>query len=124
MDITPVIPEGRQIIKAYGAGGFTVNDQHFTSSVLVFPHQTQEWLVTSVEKLTEVSFDAVLKRKDDIEILLLGTGAKLQQPNPTIRAKLRMHGISLDIMDTGAACRTYNILLAEGRRLAAALIKL
>jgi uncharacterized protein len=94
----------------------------FTGSVLILPDSTLEWDVGAMAALTETSFDAVVRR-GDVEILILGTGARMAPVPSAIRLALKRAGIAVEPMDTGAACRTYNVLVAEDRRVAAALLK-
>ncbi|MCD6035931.1 MAG: hypothetical protein K0R63_1672 [Rickettsiales bacterium] len=122
MDVTPVIPKGKQIITGYGAGNIIVNGMRYTGSLLVFPEEVVEWNVETSTLLTEQLLLPIISRAASIEILLLGTGAQIAPFPPALRAFLKQSGISVDIMDTGAACRTYNVLLSEERRVAAALI--
>ncbi|MDF1721869.1 MAG: MTH938/NDUFAF3 family protein [Minwuia sp.] len=122
MDITPAIPAGRQVVEAYGGAGFRITRQRHDGSVLVFPVETLAWPVGSISDLTSVHLQPILDRAADIEVLLLGCGASIAFLKPDLRALLKEQGIVVDLMDTGAACRTYNVLLAEDRRVAAALI--
>jgi uncharacterized protein len=122
MDVTPLIPAGRQIIESYGAGGFRVSGAVYPSSILVFADRTVEWPVASLAEAVFARFCAVVER-GDIEILLLGCGRRMAVVPFELRRALRQAGIVMDAMDTGAACRTYNVLLAEERRVAAALIR-
>jgi len=86
------------------------------------PDRTIDWPVASMAELGTASFAAIIER-GDIEILLLGTGARMAPVPAEIRLALRHAGIVVEPMDTGAACRTYNVLIAEDRRAAAALLK-
>ena len=122
MDITPLIPAGRQILQGYGDGGFRLNGVRHEGSVLVFPAQTIAWLPVTVEAITAESLAAVATAEPRVEILLIGTGGRMQLIPNAVRQHFRSLGIAVDAMDTGAACRTYNVLLAEDRRVAAALI--
>ena len=122
MDITPQIPVGRTIIQGYGAGGFTIDGKRVTGSMLVFPDRLVAWPVAAFDQVTPESLSAVTAAVPAVEILLIGSGARLELAPAALRAGLRDAGIALDVMDTGAACRTYNVLLAEERRVAAALI--
>ncbi|MEO9899503.1 Mth938-like domain-containing protein [Nisaea sp.] len=122
MDVTPLIPEGLQLIEAYGDGAFRITGVRYEGAVFVFPDETQFWQQASVEGLTAAAFAPVTDRETVPEILLLGTGPRTEFILPSIRAEVREKGPVVDIMDTGAACRTYNVLLAEGRRVAAALL--
>lgn len=123
MDITPVIPAGRQVIEGYSASGFRVSGALHVGSVLVFADRTEIWPVGSLSEATIERFAPVIAR-GDVEILLLGCGQRMGVVPLTLRQGLRAKGIVVDAMDTGAACRTYNVLLAEERHVAAALIKL
>ncbi|MDO8606112.1 MAG: Mth938-like domain-containing protein [Phaeospirillum sp.] len=120
MDVTPLIPVGRQIIKGYGDLGFTIAGVRWEGSVLVFSDRTVPWSPISLAEVTEEALDAVLKARP--ELLLLGCGPIMTPVPASIRIALRSGGIKLEVMDTGAACRTYNVLLAEERSVAAALI--
>lgn len=113
---------GRQIVEGYGAGGFRISGAAYAGSVLVLPDRTVDWPVATMAELGEASFAAVVGR-GDIEILLLGTGARTAPVPAEIRLALKRAGIVVEPMDTGAACRTYNVLVAEDRRVAAALLK-
>ena len=121
MDVTPLIPADRQVIDSYGARGFHVSGAAYDGAILVFPDTTLIWPVVGLAEVTAESLGPVVAH-GDIEILLLGCGRRMQPVPPRLRQQLRASGIVVDAMDTGAACRTYNILLAEGRRVAAALL--
>ena len=122
MELTPVLPSGRQVIEGYGASGFRVAGTHYAGSILVFPDATFEWPVSRFEDVTLDALQPVIER-GGTEILLLGCGARMQRMPAALRQALKGAGISLEPMDTGAACRTYNVLLAEDRRVAAALLR-
>jgi uncharacterized protein len=124
MDVTPLIPQGRQIIDGYGGGGFRVSGQRIEGSIIVFPDQVSPWSVAEVAALSAGSLDAVSAagRAGTVELLLVGTGARMTRIDGALRQALRADGVVVEAMDTGAACRTYNVLMAEGRRVAAALI--
>ncbi len=125
MDITPIIPADRQVIDGYRAGQFRVAGTLHHGSVLVFPERTLAWAVTALDQVTAHSLEAVRAAEPPIELLLLGCGLAGAVLLPAeLRRSLREAGIRIETMDTGAACRTYNILLAEARRVAAALIAL
>jgi uncharacterized protein len=120
-DMRPVLPGNRQVIEAYGGSGFRVSGVQHPGSVFVFPTECRDWDVVRAEDLTIDHF-APLRDHRDIEILLLGCGRRMVQVPSALRRELRAMGVVLDAMDTGAACRTYNVLIAEERRVAAALI--
>jgi uncharacterized protein len=113
---------GRAPIDAYGNGGFRFADMSHRGSILALPGGIEAWPVTAVDMLTPDSLSPVLRERSDIEILLFGTGTVFQ-PLPDDAAQvLEESGLAPDLMNTGAAVRTYNVLLAEGRAVAAALI--
>lgn len=119
-DVTPLIPAGRQVVDSYGRNGFHVSGLAYEGAIVVTPDATVAWRVTSLAEITIDSLGVLFDR--GIEILLLGCGARMAPIPAELRAALRSKGIVVDAMDTGAACRTYNILLAEERRVAAALL--
>jgi uncharacterized protein len=121
MDVTPLIPADRQVIDSYGARGFHVSGVGYAGAILVFPEGTEPWPVGGIAEVTAASLAPVIAR-GSVQILLLGCGRRMQPVAPALRQALRQAGIVVDAMDTGAACRTYNVLLAEDRRVAAALL--
>ena len=120
VDITPLLPKGRKNITGYGGGGFKINQEFVSGSLLVFPDEVLSWDAQEGTPLTAEHFTAVLGKQ--IELLLIGSGNGTQPLDPQVRAALKAAGIASDVMDTGAACRTYNVLLSEERRVAAAVI--
>ena len=124
MEITPAIPGDRQVIAGYGAGMFRISGVVHNSSIIVFTDRTIAWPVQSLDGLTIDSLAPVRDADPAVEVLLLGVGGQNALVPSALRQALRDAGIVLDSMDTGAACRTYNVLMAEDRRVAAALIAL
>jgi uncharacterized protein len=124
MDLTPLVPQGRQIIESYGDGRFRVTGAVHQGSVLVYPDKTVAWDVAESAALTEESLAGIAAAGDagTIDLLLIGCGPRMAQIPGKLRAALRSHGVVIEPMDTGAAARTYNVLAAEGRKVAAALI--
>jgi len=122
MDVTPLVPRGRQIVESYGNGGFKVSDAAFRGSILVLPERTEVWAVTSIDDLNIDGLEVVLAAEPSIEVLFIGCGTTMAFIDPELRAAASLRGVALEPMDTGAACRTYNVLVAEDRRVAAALI--
>ena len=120
VDITPLVGAGQQIIQSYGANGFRVSGVAYDGPVLVRPARTLPWAVADIGMLTAQDFGQ-LQEDEAADILLLGTGMRMALPPAEVRDALRRVSITLEPMDTGAACRTYNVLMAEGRRVAAAL---
>lgn len=124
MDLTPLIPAGRQIVDSYGGGRFRVSGVAYEGSVLVFPGRTLSWPVATMAQLDEASLAPILAegQAGNVDLLLLGCGARMAMIPADLRQHLRAAGVVVETMDTGAACRTYNVLMADGRRVAAALI--
>jgi uncharacterized protein len=124
MDLTPLIPAGRQIVESYGHGRFRVTGAVHSGSVIVFPDRTLAWPVTEAAGAAPENLEAVCEagRAGMVELLLLGCGAKMTLVPSSLRTVLRAAGVVIEPMDTGAACRTYNVLMADGRLVAAALI--
>lgn len=120
MDITPIIPGDRMIIDAYGPGRFRISGQAYEQAVLVFPDEVRIWAVSALDQIDAESLALAVEKQ--VEVLLVGTGPKMQLLPAAVKQALRTQGVGVDVMDTGAACRTYNILMAEGRRVAAALL--
>jgi uncharacterized protein len=121
MDLTPLAAAGRQVIERYGASGFRVSGVIYHRSVLVFPDRTVPWDAASTSDVTLDTLAPVIGH-GGVEILLLGLGRSACPVPAALRTALRTVRIALEPMDTGAACRTYNFLVAEDRRVAAALI--
>ena len=97
-----------------------VNGERHESSLIVMPEQLLPWTVASFDALTAADFQVFLELH--LEILLLGTGARQRFPHPRLTQSLARERIGIEAMDLQAACRTYNILMAEERRVAAALL--
>ena len=113
--------EGNNLITGHGAGWVQVGAARFERSLIVLPQQlVPDWPVARFDELTTEHFATIAALKP--EIVLLGTGATHRFAHPRLWQALAEIGLGLECMDTGAACRTYNILMAEGRNVAAALI--
>jgi uncharacterized protein len=113
--------EGRNMFTGYGPGWVEVNrTRHSASLVVAAERLVTDWPLATVEALAADHLAAIMEMKP--EIVLLGTGAAFVFPEPARLAPLRNAGIGVEVMDTPAACRTYNILLGEGRNVVAALI--
>ncbi len=113
---------GRAPIEAYGNGGFRFADMSHRGSILCVPSGIHGWEMTQGAGLTIESLKLVFDEAEAIEFLLVGTGLSLQPLPKALREALRQSNISADPMSTGAAIRTYNIMLAESRPVACALI--
>ena len=120
MDITPILAEDAQRITAYGSGLIRVNEQDYTMPVLVQMTRAEIWQHAGLD---EPALLALTEMLEPVEILLIGTGAQGVFLPPALRRILKERsGAGVEVMDSGAACRTYNVLLAEGRQVAAALL--
>lgn len=113
---------GRAPIDAYGGGGFRFAEMSHRGSLLCLPSGIHGWQVDDFASVTFDSLSAVVAEAERIEVLLLGTGPDMQLAPAELRSALREHGIVTEAMSTGSAVRTYNVLLAEDRAVAAALI--
>ena len=113
---------GRAPIDAYGNGGFRFADMSHRGSILCLPSGVYGWEPSDPKSLNAADFGRVLAEAGTVRILLVGTGTELRPIPSALRAALREAGIVADPMATGAAARTYNVLLAEDRPVAAALI--
>ena len=105
----------------YGAGYVLVNAERYETNLVVMPdYLADDWPVQGFEQLAREHFEFIAQLAPDL--VLLGTGATLRFPHPRLSQPLSAARIGLEVMGTQAACRTYNILLGEGRKVAAALL--
>jgi len=111
---------GNQLITGYEDDWIEVNGIRFDGNITVTPERTAPWNIAGFEQLDTAAFDALLALKP--EVILLGTGKTHRFIHPKFIKNLTEAGIGVECMTTAAACRTYNILMAEGRSVAAALI--
>ena len=109
---------------SYGSGRFKVSQIEYQGSIIVLPGRTISWSVDGLDDINLETLEPVLAEAPRIEILLIGCGAMMQLVPRALRDAWRQKGLAVEAMDTGAACRTYNILAAEGRRVAAGLVAL
>jgi uncharacterized protein len=109
------------LVRSYSSGELRVGEQVFHRSCILTPDQVvPDWRPTKVEDLEERDLDALLATKP--ELVLLGTGDRQRFPAVQIRGAFVRAGIGLEVMDMGAACRTFNVLVQEERRVCAALL--
>jgi uncharacterized protein len=125
MDITPLIGAGQQVIQSYSGGRFKISGRHYDSAVIVLASEVITWKLpdgADFKSLTVEDFQPLIAIASELDVVLWGCGDTIDiLPLATKRA-LKAAGLNVDVMDTGAACRTYNVLMAEGRRIAAALM--
>ncbi|WP_339048427.1 Mth938-like domain-containing protein [Candidatus Mesenet endosymbiont of Phosphuga atrata] len=118
MDITPIISDNKKIIDGYKEGCFIINNEEYKGSVIVFPER-----VVPFPELDINNMDHLLRFLNvETEVILVGTGAKHISPHLSVRDHIRKQSLSFEFMSTGAACRTYNVLLSEGRYVIAILM--
>ncbi|MGE5160400.1 MAG: Mth938-like domain-containing protein [Betaproteobacteria bacterium] len=113
-------PTALNTVTAYGPGFIEINKVRHAAPVLLAPDRVEPWEIGSFEALREADFERL--RALGPEVALLGTGARQRFPHPRLSRALTEARIGLEVMTTAAACRTYNILMAEGRKVAAALL--
>lgn len=109
-------------LQSFGNGGFRFGDMSHRGSLLGLPSGMHAWPVTSPADFSEASFSRVLAEAALIDLLLIGTGASIQPLPEALRWRLREAGIGVEVMSTASAARTWNVLVAENRRVAAALV--
>lgn len=111
---------GQNVIRAYEPGRVTVNQQVYTRSLIITPERVDDWPPETFAALASAHFEALAAL--EAEVVIIGTGARQRFPDAELLAPLVRAGIGYEVMDTGAACRTYNILMSDGRRVVAALL--
>ncbi len=121
-DITPLIPKNKKQIETYGAGGFQISGEKFPTSIFLTTDNVTELNIPAIENFTEEVFSKIESEIASTEILLVGFGTKSEFLNSSVEKIIRAKKISIEYMNTGAACRTYNVLLSEGRNVSAILI--
>ena len=121
MKLHALSPSSLNAFTAYGDGYVEVNGVRYARSIVVEPDRpVGDWPVARFEDLTAASLVPVAERGP--ELVVFGSGATLRFPHPALLAPLSARGIGVETMDLHAACRTYNILMAEGRKVAAVLL--
>lgn len=124
MDVTPLIKKGQQIIQSYAHGAFKVTGVVYPGAIIITSSATVAWDVADPvpEALKSSDFEQFTAYTGQIDILIIGTGARPVFLPPDLVRPVKLLKINMETMDTGAACRTYNVLMTEGRRVAAALL--
>ncbi len=115
-------PSQVQLIRSYGPGRFLISEREWRSPVLIARTLAVAWDVARAEDLSLVNLAPLRAAEPPVELLIVGCGPRAVFLPPPLRAELKSVGWALEIVDTGSACRIYNVLLAEERRVAAALI--
>lgn len=123
MDVTPLVRADQQIIQSYADGQFRVSGEVYKGAIIVSPDRTLNWAFQGdVQDISAEDFEPLFDKASDIDVVLLGCGAEIQFLSVELKNTLKNKGLSVDVMNTGAACRTYNVLMAEGRRVTAVLL--
>lgn len=122
MDITPLVPKHLQVIEKYGDKKFTITKQEYEGSVFVFAENVISWQVTKSEEISLATLEPLLQYADDLEVVLIGGGDHHYRLPNELLTTFKEKNILIETMNTGAACRTFNVLLSEGRKVAAALV--
>lgn len=122
MDITPVVLSDKKIINKYGNKSFTINQEKFSSNIILTPNKVFSWNITSIYELQYEHFRIIFLEQGIPELIILGTGQKHIFLPKDLLKNLESIGRPVEIMSTKAACHTYNILVTEGREIIAGLI--
>lgn len=121
MKLHPANFAHQNIFTGYGEGYVLINQIRYEANLIVLPdHLIEDWPIGSIQELELQHFENLFLHSP--EIILLGTGAEHKFPNHTLLSQLAKMRVGIEIMDTKACCRTYNILVEEGRRVAAAVL--
>ncbi len=123
MQVSEINYEGPPPIDSYGGGGFRLNGEFHEGALIISPSMVVRWEI-SAAPLNADDFVALIAESDNIDVLLVGMGEEIAPLPRAVREAIECAGIGVEVMSTPSACRTYNILLAEDRRVAAALISL
>ena len=121
-DETVDLAGGPKVVQSYGDGGFRISGERFNHSIILMPTRVVAWPVNNIETVDLPSLTVIAEAPESIDILLIGCGHGAPRIDQTVREALRPRGIVIDVMTTGAACRTYNLLVSDSRYVAAALI--
>jgi uncharacterized protein len=109
-------------IEAYGNGGFAFAEMSHRGSLLCLPDAIWAWPVSRADEINDISLQRVIANAANIDTLIIGTGMEVWIPPSWLRERFRKVSVVIDAMQTGPAIRTYNIMIGERRRVAAALI--
>lgn len=118
------VRQGALAIQGYTAGGYRVGGETHMGGVILTPERAETWPVSDLAAASVADFALVTTQEPKIEVLLLGTGPAMTCPPVELLEALKATGLAVDFMDSRAAARTYNVLVAENRRVAAALLPL
>jgi uncharacterized protein len=119
MDVTPLISSQNSVIQSYGPSGFKISGVHYKGAILVTPDNVQSFPTQDLNNLSAQMLNELLSER--VDVIFVGTGKTMQHLSPDIKADFKEHKINIETMDTGAACRTFNVLMSDGRKIAAIL---
>jgi uncharacterized protein len=123
MDVTPFVPQDKKVITGYGESAFTVNEHEIEGHIWIMAEEVEPFSVSSDEIVTFEDVAPLLEKYGDkVDVLLIGCGEVHQLLPASFQRDVRRFSVSVEVMTTGAACRTYNVLLSEGRNVAAAML--
>lgn len=118
MDVTPLISTKNSVIQSYGTSGFKISGEHYQGAVLVTPTKVVPW---EKADLKNISANDLSEEIEKCDVLFIGTGKVMQHLSPQQREEFKDNKINVETMDTGAACRTFNVLMSDGRNITALL---
>ncbi len=122
MEFNEIKNNNEAFIAGYGDGGFRMGEGRFKGSMLITPKGFYPWSVNNHNEITLDGLSPIMELCDEVELLIIGTGENMAFLDKNIRHAFAQKDIAIEVMDTGAAARTYNICLQEGRKVTAALI--
>jgi uncharacterized protein len=122
MEIEPVAPDRRLLVQGYRAGGFSIAGMRHDGAIVLTPEHARPWHGASPDAIDASGLGSLRTAEPPVDLLIIGTGARFRPLSPAVTAELRSWGIVVEAMATPSACRTYNVLVADGRRVAAALL--
>lgn len=122
VDLTEYVPKELPLIEGYGPAGFRVGERLYEGAILIARNGVWPWPVSALGEATPKSLEPLFGHDPELELVIIGCGDQLRPPPRDLRVALRERGVGLEPMDTGAACRTYNLLVMEERKVAGALL--
>lgn len=122
MDITPQLHEHAPLIQRYGNGGFVIRQKRYETALFITPFAVLELALDALADLKVPDLRTLIEQESEPEVLIVGAGQTGGFLDTPLRQMLNEREIGFDVMDTGAACRSFNVLLAEERRVAALLL--
>ena len=123
MEFAPIHFSDKVHLTGYGPGRFQLSGEEIVEgSLMLLPEGLARWAARSITDMTETDAEAIAAQAQGFDILLIGTGEAIAPLPKAVRLAFESRDVGYDLMDTGAACRTFNVLLAEERRVAAVLI--